>query len=137
MLPSNATVETPATTGLPRLKSWYQYAEHALAYRMSFEAYTAYASDNGILLLKYEKSKCLEMLLCISNNISPPGRLFCNNHENKYFISILSRQQNWSFSFNEERSRSICDVILTQNCRENCSLLHPFDFRNADNWFSF
>ena len=29
----------------------------------------------------------------ISNNISTPRRLFCNNHENKHFI-ILPRQQN-------------------------------------------
>ena len=32
-------------------------------------------------------------LFCISNNISTPRRLFCNNHENKYFISILPWQQ--------------------------------------------
>ena len=41
------------------------------------------------------------------------------------------------FSSIEERSRSICDVKLKQNCRESCSLLHPRDFRNADDWFSF
>ena len=31
---------------------------------------------------------------------------------------------------------SICDVILKQNCRESCSLLHPRDFRNVNDWFS-
>ena len=30
----------------------------------------------------------------ISNNISPPRRLLCNNHENKYFIFIQPRQTN-------------------------------------------
>ena len=30
----------------------------------------------------------------LKNNISTPRRLFCNNHEKKYLISILPRQQN-------------------------------------------
>ena len=69
--------------------------------------------------------------LGISNNSTnnTPRRLFCNNNENKYFISILPRQEN-----RDDRSplRLICDVILIQNCRESCSLLHPRDLRNAD-----
>ena len=36
---------------------------------------------------------------CISNNISTPMKLLCNNHENKYFISILPWQQNRSDRF--------------------------------------
>ena len=63
---------------------------------------------------------------CISNNISTSRTLFCDNHENKLFISILPRQQNKA---ELEQSWSICDVILKQNC---CSLLHPRDFRIAD-----
>ena len=55
---------------------------------------------------------------------SPPRRLFYNNHKNMYFISILPRQQNRADRL--ERSRS--------NRRESCSLLHPRDFRNADDW---
>ena len=62
-----------------------------------------------------EVEKCCLKLksrgFCISCNISTPRRLFCNNHENKYFISILQQQQN---SFIEERSRS----ILYKNCRD-------------------
>ena len=62
-----------------------------------------------------EVEKCCLKLksrgFCISCNISTPRRLFCNNHENKYFISILQQQQN---SFIEERSRS----ILYKNCSD-------------------
>ena len=50
-------------------------------------------------------------------------------HENKYFILFYHGNK---ISSLEERSRSICDVILKQNCRESCSPLHPRDFRNAD-----
>ena len=39
--------------------------------------------------------------------------------------------------FLPRRSRSICDVILIQNCRESISRLHPLDFRNADDLLSF
>ena len=39
---------------------------------------------------------------------------------------ILPRQQNRADRF---PSRSISDVILKQNCRENCSLLDLIDFR--------
>ena len=54
--------------------------------------------------------------------------------------SILPWQQNiksWSISSKEKRSMSVCDVILIQNCRENCSLLHLRELRNADDLFSF
>ena len=69
-----------------------------------------------------EVEKCLKLKsrgvtrgFCILCNISTPRRLFCNNHENKYFISILHRQQNSSI---EERSRS----ILYKNCSEQKSM---------------
>ena len=53
-----------------------------------------------------------------------------------YFYFTMATTLNWSFSSIEERSRSICDVILKQNCRESCSLLQPRYIRNADDWFS-
>ena len=54
-----------------------------------------------------------------------------------YFYSTMATKYSWSFSSLEERSRSTCDVILKQNWLESCFLLHPRDFRSADNWFSF
>ena len=47
-----------------------------------------------------------ELLLEI-NNISTPRMLFCNNLENKYFISILPPQQNMAdlYTSIDERSR--------------------------------
>ena len=70
-------------------------------------------------------------LICIPSNILTlrGGGVFKNNHENKYFISILPQQhkKSWSFSSLEERSRSICCVILMQNCRDSWSLLRPRD----------
>ena len=49
MLPSNATVETLATTtvALPRLKM-LSYAEHALVFRVRCETNTTYSGDDGI-----------------------------------------------------------------------------------------
>ena len=73
---------------------------------------------------------------CTSNNISTPKRLFCNNNDDKYYISILPRQQNRADFFStEESSRSICDAHLIQNWRESCVLMHTSDFVNADDWF--
>ena len=46
-----------------------------------------------------------------SNNISTPRSLFYNNHENKYFISIIPLHK---FSSKEERCRPIFDVKLKQ-----------------------
>ena len=41
-----------------------------------------------------QKSPDVSRVFCISNNISTPRMLFCNNLENKYFLSILTREQN-------------------------------------------
>ena len=84
------------------------------------------------------KSRGISQSFCISNNILTLRRLFCNNHENKYFIPILPQYKiKLSFSSIKEWSRSICDTILTQNWRESCSLLYPRDLKNTDNWLSF
>ena len=45
-----------------------------------------------------------------------------------YFYYTTAPKLSWSFSSIEERRRSIFDVILKQNCKESCSLLHPRDF---------
>lgn len=37
----------------------------------------------------------------------------------------------------EEQSRSICDVILIQNCKESCPLLHPHGFKRQSIGFRF
>lgn len=34
------------------------------------------------------------------------------------------------------KNEDFCDVILIQNFRGSCSLFHPRDYMNADNWFS-
>ena len=50
----------------------------------------------------------------ISNTFSTPRRLFCNNHKNKYFISILSRQQNRDDRFlltKNEVNRSVTSFL--------------------------
>ena len=74
---------------------------------------------------------------CISNDILTPRRLFCKNHENKFFISILPRQQNRADRFfsKGEQSRSICNVIPILNCRESRLLVHPYDVYNTDDSF--
>ena len=61
-------------------------------------------------------------------------RLFCNNHKSTstLFLFYHGNEIKLIVFLIEERSRSICDIILKQNCRESCSLLHPLDFRNAD-----
>ena len=86
------------------------------------------------MLLKIEKAYALAKAFvfrttfrhrgCYSATTTRTSTLFLFYHGNK--ISSI-----------EERSRWICNVILKQNCRESCSLLHPRDFRNADDWFSF
>ena len=48
-----------------------------------------------------------------------------------YFYSAKTTKSNWLFSFIEERSNLICDVILIPICGKSCFLLHPCDFRSA------
>ena len=40
-----------------------------------------------------------------------------------YFYSTTATKKSWSFSSIEERSRSICDIILKQNCSCCCTLV--------------
>ena len=58
------------------------------------------------------KSKGFNRGFCISNNISTPRRLFCNKLENKYFISILPRQQNKVDRFPLKKNE-ICQYVVS------------------------
>ena len=44
--------------------------------------------------LEDQKKQALADAFVFQTTFSTPKRLICNNHENKYFISILPRHQN-------------------------------------------
>ena len=73
------------------------------------------------MLFEIEKPRHLSQGFCISNNTSTPRSLFCNNHKNKYFISILPRQQNRADRFRlqkNEVSQSVIMSFLNKNAEE-------------------
>ena len=54
-----------------------------------------------------------------------------NMRTSSIFLFYHGSKIELSFSSKEERIRSICDVILKQNCRKRCSLLHPRFFQKC------
>ena len=71
-LTSNETVEIPVTSTclslVLRLKNW-SYVEQALAYRISWEMYTPYVGDSGMLLHIYGKLTMVKLKSsCLSYN---------------------------------------------------------------------
>ena len=92
--------------------------------------------QNNLRCLNY-KSRGVNRGFCISNNISTPRKLSCNNHKNKYFIFYSTTAQNRADHFflqDNEVGQSMTHVILKHTCRKSCSLLQP---RAFDDLFSF
>ena len=75
-------------------------------------------------------------LICIPNSISTLRGYSTSTTRTSTLFSFYHSKQKRSLSSLEERSTSICAVILIQKCWVSRSLLHSRNLRNADDWFS-